>query len=307
MSEGETMTFAIQGVHCAAATPVTAEGRPNLSLFATHCKALLAEGCHGVAMLGTTGEANSFGLADRQALLEAAVEAGVPAGTLLPGTSAPSVADTVALTRHAVEAGVKGVVLLPPYYYKGVSAEGLYRFYARVVEAVASDRLKVVFYHIPQVTQIPIPHDLIERLMTAYPGTFCAIKDSSGDLDNMRAMVERFPDLAVLSGADPLMLPLLRMGGAGCITATSNLRSDALRVVWDNWQDAARAEAVAAAQARIDDWRTLTNRYVQLPTVKTMLARSRGDLGWLNLMPPLVELTAAEQADVWSEMERLGG
>ncbi|WP_425098705.1 dihydrodipicolinate synthase family protein [Tropicibacter sp. S64] len=301
------MTFAIQGVHCAAATPVTAEGRPNLALFTAHCKALLDEGCHGIAMLGTTGEANSFGLHDRKALLEAAVEGGVPANTLLPGTSAPSVADTLELTKHAVEAGAKGVVLLPPYYYKGVSEEGLYRFYSRVVEGVADARLRVVFYHIPQVTQIPIPHDLIERLMTAYPGTFCAIKDSSGDLSNMKAMVERFPDLAVLSGADPLMLPLLRMGGAGCITATSNLRSDALRVVWDGWQDAAKAGEVEAAQDRINDWRTLTNKFVQLPTVKTMLARSRGDLGWLNLMPPLVELTQAEQQAVWSEMERLGG
>lgn len=301
------MTYAIQGVHCAAATPVTAEGRPNLSLFTAHCKALLDEGCHGIAMLGTTGEANSFGLHDRKALLDAAVAGGVPAHTLLPGTSAPSVADTLDLTKHAVEAGAKGVVLLPPYYYKGVSEEGLYRFYARVVEGVGDARLRVVFYHIPQVTQIPIPHDLIERLMTAYPGTFCAIKDSSGDLDNMKAMVERFPDLAVLSGADPLMLPLLRMGGAGCITATSNLRSDALRVVWDGWQDAAKSEDVEAAQDRINDWRTLTNTFVQLPTVKTMLARSRGDLGWLNLMPPLVELTEAEQQAVWSEMERLGG
>ena len=143
--------------------------------------------------------------------------------------------------------------------------------------------------------------------MTAYPGTFVAIKDSSGDLDNMKAMVQRFPDLAVLAGADPLMLPLLRLGGAGCITATSNLRADALREIWDSWNDPARAEQVEEAQNRINAWRTLTNRHVQLPTVKTMLARARGDLGWLNLMPPLVELTEAQCQDVWSEMERLGG
>lgn len=301
------MKHAIQGVHCAAATPVTPDGKPNLELFTEHCKCLLDEGCHGIAMLGTTGEANSFGIRDRQALLDAAIDGGVPANTLLPGTSSPSVADTLELTRHALAAGAKGVVLLPPYYYKGVSDEGLYRFYSRVIEGVGSDAMRMVFYHIPQVTQIPISHDLIERLMTAFPGIVCAIKDSSGDLDNMKAMIERFPDLAVLSGADPLMLPLLQMGGAGCITATSNLRSDALRVVWDGWKDPAKADEVAAAQDRINGWRTLTNRYVQLPTVKTMLAQSRRDLGWLNLMPPLVELTEAEQQDVWAEMEKLGG
>jgi 4-hydroxy-tetrahydrodipicolinate synthase len=301
------MTHAIRGVHCAAATPVTAEGAPDLKLFAAHCRALLDEGCHGVAMLGTTGEANSFGVTQRIALVEAAIGGGVPAGTLLPGTSSPSVEDTVALTSHAVQAGAKGCVLLPPYYYKGVSDEGLYRFYARVIEGVADDRLRVVLYHIPQVTQIPISHGLIERLLKDFPGIVVGIKDSSGDLENMRTMCERFPALGVLAGADPMMLPLLRMGGAGCITATSNLRSDALRIVWDAWNDPARQDEVEAAQARINDWRTLTNAYVQLPTVKTMLARSRGDLGWLNLLPPLVELGEAEREAVWAEMARLGG
>ncbi len=301
------MNHAIQGVHCAAATPVTPDGKPDLRLFAAHCRALLHEGCHGIAMLGTTGEANSFGLHDRKALLDAAVEGGTPAETLLPGTSAPSVADTVELTGHAVRAGAKGVVMLPPYYYKGVSDEGLYRFYSRVIEGVGDDRLRVVLYHIPQVSQIPISHDLIERLMAAFPGIVVGIKDSFGDIENLKALCARFPKLGVLAGADPLMLPLLQMGGAGCITATSNLRADALRVVWDGWNDPSKAAEVEAAQARINDWRALTNSYVQLPTVKTMIARRRGDMGWLNLMPPLVELTEAERQAVWSEMDRLGG
>lgn len=300
------MIHAIQGVHCAAATPVTAGGRPDLRLFAAHCRALLDEGCHGLAILGTTGEANSFGRDQRMALLEAAIDGGVPAETLLPGTSAPAVENTVALTSHAVKAGAKGCVILPPYYYKGVSDEGLYRFYARVIDGVGDDRLRLVFYHIPQITQVPIGHDLIDRLMTAYPDIIVGIKDSSGDLGNMRALCARFPGLAVLAGADPLMLPLLRAGGAGCITATSNLRADALRIVWEAWNDPARQDEVAAAQARIDAWRALTNAYVQLPTVKAMLARSRGDLGWLNLLPPLVELTGAERETVWAEMARLG-
>lgn len=301
------MTHAIRGVHCAAATPVTTDGKPDLKLFAAHCRALLDEGCHGIALLGTTGEANSFGRNQRMALVEAAIGAGIPADTLLPGASATSVEDTVALTAHAVKAGVKGCVLLPPYYYKGVSDEGLFRFYARVIEGVGDSRLRVVLYHIPQVSQIAIGHDLIDRLMTAFPGIVTGIKDSSGDLANMTAMCARFPDLGVLAGADPLMLPLLRAGGAGCITATSNLRADALRIVWDGWDDPARAGEVAAAQARIEDWRTLGNAYVQLPTVKTMLARSRGDPGWLNLMPPLVELSAPERDAVWAGMARLGG
>lgn len=299
------MTHAIRGVHCAAATPVTADGAPDLKLFAAHCRQLLDDGCHGIAMLGTTGEANSFGLGDRMALLDAAIAGGVAPGDLLPGTSAPSVSDSVALTSHAVKAGAKGVVMLPPYYYKGVSDEGLFRFYSRVIEGVGDDRLRIVLYHIPQVTQVPISHDLIERLMDAFPGIVCGIKDSSGDLDNMKAMCERFPRLGVLAGADPLMLPVLRMGGAGCITATSNLRADALRVVWEGWNDPAQSEAVEAAQERINQWRNLSNRYVQLPTIKTMLAKARGDDGWLNLMPPLVELPEDQRQDIRASMDKL--
>lgn len=301
------MTAFFGGVNCAAATPVTSEGKPDLALFAAHCRALLNEGAHGLAILGTTGEANSFGLADRMALVEAAIGSGIRGDQLLPGTSACNVAETVALTRHAVQNGARACVLLPPFYYKGASDEGLFRFYAEVIEGVADPRLKVLLYHIPQVTQVPISHDLIDRLLKSFPGTVVGIKDSAGDLANMQAMVERFPGFCVLAGADPLLLPLLRMGGAGCITATSNLRSDALRVVFDGWNDPARAGEVEAAQDRINAWRTLTNAYVQLPTVKAMVARARGDNGWLHVRPPLVPLTPEDCASVWAQMERLGG
>ncbi len=301
------MTHQIGGVNCAAATPIAPDGTPDLALFAAHCRALLAEGAHGLAILGTTGEANNFSVAARMSLVEAALAAGIRGDQLLPGTSACNVQETVALTRHAVQAGAKGCVLLPPFYYKGASDEGLFRFYAEVIEGVADSRLRVILYHIPQVTQVPITLPLIDRLLTAFPGIVVGIKDSSGDKDNMKAMVQGFPALGVLAGADPLLLPLLQMGGAGCITATSNLRSSDLRIIWDAWQDPARAGEVTAAQDRINAWRNLTNAYVQLPTVKAMLARSRKDMGWLRLRPPLVELDATQCETVWAEMARLGG
>lgn len=301
------MSHEIHGVNCAAATPVGPDGRPDLRLFAAHLRTLLEEGCHGLAILGTTGEANSFSASERKSLVEAALGAGIAGDRLLPGTSASNIPDTVDLTRHAVEAGAKGCVMLPPFYYKGVSDEGLFRFYASVIEEVGDDRLRVVLYHIPQVSQVPITLDLIDRLMEAFPATVVGIKDSSGDQANLQAMVERFPRLGVLAGADPLLLPLLRMGGAGCITATSNLRSGDLRIIWEAWQDPARGSEVEAAQDRIKAWRTLTNAYVQLPTVKAMLARSRGDLGWLRTRPPLVPLDESRCAAVWDEMARLGG
>lgn len=299
------MSFAIEGVYCAAATPLKSDGTPNLELFGAHARALLDEGCHGVAMLGSTGEANSFGVRERMDLVEAALKAGVPADGLLPGTSSCAVTDAVEMTRHAVQAGVRGVVLLPPFYYTAFSDESLFRFYASIIERVADDRLKVILYHIPMLTGVPISHTLIAMLRDAFPDTVVGIKDSDGKIENMHAISEKFSGFGVLAGADPLLLPVLQGGGAGCITASSNLVAKELRIVYDHWNDPARADEVKAAQDVIVAWRTLTNAYVQLPTVKTMIARRRNDLGWLNVHPPFSPLSKDEQQKVWAEMARL--
>lgn len=299
------MNGKIQGVFCAAATPLEIDGAPYLDLFVEHCQSLLEEGCHGIALLGTTGEANSFSVAERQTLLETALEAGIAGEQLLPGTSSCNLPETIALTRHAVQAGVLGCVLLPPFYYKDVSDEGLFRFYASVIEGVADDRLQVVLYHIPQMSQVPISHELIARLVERFPETVVGIKDSAGKLENMTAMVERFPDFSVLAGADPLLLPLLQAGGAGCITATANLRADALRVVWEHWNDPTQEAVVTAAQQRIETWRKLSNRYAQLPTIKAMIARVRGNRDWWKLRPPLMPLSVTQRDSIWTEMALL--
>lgn len=294
-----------RGVFCAAATPFAEDGSPDHAAFAQHCHALIEEGCDGIALLGTTGEANSLGLWERQDLLDRVIEAGIAPSRLVPGTAQTSVPDSVALTRHAVEAGVRAVVLLPPFYYKGVSDEGLFRAYAEIIDKVADDRLRVILYHIPQISGIAISQQLIARLQAAYPGIVIGVKDSSGDLDNMRRTIAECPNFAVMAGADPLMLPLLQSGGAGCITASSNLVASDLRIAFDGWQDPAREVEVTAAQARINAWRELTNTYVQLPTVKTMLARRRGLDSWTRVRPPFVELIDEERQSVWAQMEQL--
>ena len=235
------MSFAVTGVYCAAATPVNADLGPNLAAFTAHCRWLLDEGCDGIALLGTTGEANSFSLAERRAILEAALAAGIAPGQLLPGTATSNIPETIELTRHAVGLGVKAVVLLPPFYYKGVGDDGLFGFYSRVIEGVGDDRLRVLLYHIPQVSAVPIGHDLIARLIAAFPGVVVGIKDSAGDIANMQAMIARFPGFSVLAGADPLLLPLMREGGAGAITATSNLVARDLVTVFRGANDPARS------------------------------------------------------------------
>ncbi|MDH2354373.1 dihydrodipicolinate synthase family protein [Bradyrhizobium sp. SSUT18] len=278
------------GVFSAALTPLDAELAPDHARFVAHCRHLLDEGCDGIALLGTTGEANSFSAAERTALLEAVVAAGIAPQRLLPGTGVAALSETVALTRHALSVGVDSVVMLPPFYYKGVTDDGIFASYSEVVQRIGDVRLKIVLYHIPQMSAQPISHALIERLRAAYPSTFTGIKDSSGDFANMTAMVERFPGFSVLVGADPLLLPLLRKGGAGCITATSNLVARDLAYVYKHFRDSDDDTALKAAQARIVNARELVSRFPQMASLKALVAERTGHAGWQRLRPPLESL-----------------
>jgi len=262
------------GVFSAALTPLAADLSPDHASFLTHCRYLLDEGCTGIAMLGTTGEANSFSAKERMALLEAVVAGGISPDRLLPGTGVAAFSETVELTKHALSAGVTTVVMLPPFYYKDVSDDGVFAAYSEIIQRIADDRLRVVLYHIPQFSAVRISHDVIARLLAAYPNTITGIKDSAGKIDNMIAMVERFPGFSVLAGADPLLLPLLRAGGAGCITATSNL----------------------AAQARVVATRNRASKFAQIASLKAMTAERTGLPGWRRMRPPLLALTAEELA-----------
>jgi 4-hydroxy-tetrahydrodipicolinate synthase len=277
------------GVFCAALTPLDADLAPDHAVFAKHCRHLLDEGCDGIALLGTTGEANSFSGAERKALLEAAVGAGIAPSQLMPGTGVPALTETVDLTRHALSLGVTTVVMLPPFYYKDITDDGLYASYSEVVQRLGDPHLKIVLYHIPQMSHQPIPHAVIARLRAAYPATIVGIKDSSGDFANMTAMIEKFEGFAVLAGADPLLLPLLKRGGAGCITATSNLVARDLAYVFAHFNDG--DAALDAAQQRVVKARERASLFPQIAALKALLAQRTGHIGWHRLRPPLVPLS----------------
>lgn len=286
------------GVFSAALTPLDAELAPDHARFVEHCRYLLGEGCDGIAMLGTTGEANSFSVAERTALLEATIAGGIKPNQLLPGTGVAAFTDTVVLTRHALSVGVETVVMLPPFYYKNVSDEGIYAAYSEIVQRIGDTRLRIVLYHYPQMSAQPISHALIEKLRKNYPTTFTGIKDSSADFANMTAMVERFPGFAVLGGADALMLALLRKGGAGCITATSNVVARSLACVFKHFGDSDDDPGLKAAQARIVRARELVTRFPQMASLKALTADRTGHPGWKRLRPPLESLPSEQEKEL---------
>ncbi len=298
--------MSIRGIFCAAATPVNAAGEIDKPRFISHAKNLIADGCNGIALLGTTGEANSFSIAERRNLLEEAITSGLAPDQLLPGTGLCAVPDTVELTRHALSRGVTHVVMLPPYYYKNIGDDGVYDAYARIIDTVADARLRIILYHIPQMSAVSISLTLIERLLKAYPPTIAGIKDSSGDFTNMKAMLEAFPGFSVLAGADPLLKPLLEAGGHGCITATSNLVGRQLATVFNNFADASQSSVVEAAQQRIVAVRNISNRFAQIPAIKALVAHRYRDPTWENVQPPLVKLTQAQSVEIDTAIAELG-
>ena len=275
---------------------------PNHASFVAHCRRLLAAGCHGLAVFGTTGEASSLSADERLAALEALIEGGVPGETLLPGTGSSALTETVRLSRAALEAGSCGVLVLPPFYYKGVDDEGLFRFFAEVVERVGDDRLRVFLYHIPHLTGVGFGFGLISRLLDAYPGTVVGTKDSSGDAERIAALCREFPDLCVLAGTETLLLDTLRWGGDGCISATVNVTSRLARRVHDAYRAAGADDEAEALQGRLTEIRTLIEAYPMIPALKRIAAELTGDESWRNLRPPLSALDEVRAEDLLSRL-----
>jgi 4-hydroxy-tetrahydrodipicolinate synthase len=280
------------GVIAPVLTPFGEDGNPDGERFVEHAQWLMETGCTALAPFGTTSEANSLGLDERMELLEELVDEDLDPAKLMPGTGTCSLADTVVLTQHAVELGCGGVLMLPPFYYKGPSEEGLYRYFSEVIEDVGDDRLKVYLYHIPPVAQVGFSLPLIGRLVRAFPNTVAGLKDSSGDWSNTAAILAEYPNLEVFPGSEIFLLEGLKHGAAGCISATCNVSAAAIRQVYDSWQ--AKSPDAEQQQAGITAIRKAIQAYPMIPALKALIAHYREDSEWARVRPPFMPLPAAE-------------
>src|SRR5262245_31976629 len=242
-------TDRIRGVLSPVVTPFTPDLAPDPARFVRHCRWLQSQGV-GLAVFGTNSEANSLSVEERMDLLDRAIGAGLDPGRMMPGTGCCALPDSVRLSAHAAKLGCAGVLMLPPFYYKGVSDDGLFRSFAEVIERVGDRRLRVYLYHIPPVAQVGISLGLIERLLRAYPGQVAGIKDSSGDWGNTKAVLDAFAaeGFDVFPGSETFLLAGMRGGGAGCISATANVNPAAIARLYATWQGA----DADAQQRRLD-------------------------------------------------------
>jgi 4-hydroxy-tetrahydrodipicolinate synthase len=293
----------MSGVLSPVVTPFDADLRPDKVRFVRHCQWLLSQDV-GPAVFGTNSEGNSLTVAEKIALLDTLVEAGLPPERMMPGTGMCALGDTVELTSHAVKLGVGGVLMLPPFYYKGNSDEGLFRSYSEVIQRVADNRLRIYLYHIPPVAQVPITLTLIERLLKAYPGTIAGVKDSSGNWPNTQAMLEQFQPhgFDVFPGSESFLLPALRGGGAGCISATANVNPGPIARLAATWQQA----DADVQQAGLDTVRNVFQSYVMIPALKAAIAHYGDDPAWVTVRPPLVEMDAPERALLVERLDAVG-
>ena len=222
-------------------------------------KHLLNTGLSGLAPFGTTGEALSVSNAERKAALEGLVAAGVDPGAMIPGTGLCNLPDTVDLCQHAIAQGCAGVMTLPPFYFKGMSDDGLYEYYVDMIKRINDPRLKIYLYHIPQVSGVGLSIDLVRRLHTDYPETVVGIKDSSGVWENTEALLG-IKGLIVYPGAELPIIEAIRLGAPGCISATANLNGTDIAEVIDlclagNWTEAeAKHKKVKAVRLMFQEY-----------------------------------------------------
>lgn len=280
----------LSGVIAAVATAVDQQGRPDTSRSTTLARYLLDNGCDGLNVLGTTGEATSFSLAERQEVMNAYRAAGLPLERLMVGTGAAAVADAVALTRHAADLGFAGALILPPFYYKGVPDDGLFAYIATIIAATAEKPVPIYLYHYPAQSGLPWHTALIARLLDAFGERIVGLKDSSGDMAYAREAAAIRPGFRVFPSTEAALMEARSGTFAGCISATANLNAELCARAWRSGDQAALAEAVAI--------RKLFDGKALVPGVKALLAHIHADAEWARVKPPLAAFPAADRAAV---------
>jgi 4-hydroxy-tetrahydrodipicolinate synthase len=283
-------TSKLQGVIAAVATAVDESSEPDCARSVALARFLLANGCDGLNVLGTTGEATSFSLAQRKRVMTAYRDAGLPLDRLMVGTGAASLADAVALTRHAADLGFAAALVLPPFYYKGVSDDGLVAYIDAIVQSTADKPIPIFLYHFPAQSGLPWHVQLVSRLIETFGARIVGLKDSSGDMAYAREAAKISASFKVFPSTEAVLIDARSGMFAGCISATANLNADLCARAWRSGDTGALDAAVAI--------RKLFDGKQLVAGVKATLAHIHGDPAWTRMQPPLSPFPAADRSGV---------
>lgn len=271
------------GVYTANLTPLKPDFSIDFDLLVEHCQWLLNNGSTGLALLGTTGEANSFSMSERKSIIEKTISGGIPAEKLMVGTGCCALPDTIELTRFAVAKGVGGILMLPPFYYKAVDDTGIMRYFDEVIQAVGKEGLRIYLYHFPKMSGLGFSVELMRQLKDKYPEAIVGMKDSTGNLENTKQYIDAFPDMQIFPGTEALLLDGLKSGGAGCISATCNVFSPFAGEVYAKHID---GENAAEDQHKLTAKRMVFQGLPFSGALKSYLAKVNNDERWITVRPP---------------------
>jgi len=289
------------GVFAASLTPLNNDLTIDSELMISHCKSLLQNGCDGLAIFGTTGEANSFSLSERKQLLNDLVADGIPSHKLLIGTGSCAVTDAVELTKHAVNHNVGGVLVLPPFYYKNVGDDGIYNFFAQLIDKVNDHCLRIYLYHFPQMAQVSFSLSVIEKMLVTFPEMIVGIKDSGGDWSNTKMLCETFSNFRVFAGSEFFLNDMLQIGGYGCISASTNLTSRLAARVKETFP----TEESEHLQKKLNAIRKAIEKYPMIAALKFLMAHKTKSVVWNNIRPPLTPLSLQDGKALLDELADL--
>ena len=298
------MNRPLNGVYTASLTPLTASFEPNIPALVRHAQWLLESGSDGVALLGSTGEANSLTLEQRLSIIEQTARE-LPPDRLMLGTGSCALHDAVRLTQASIDAGVYTVLVIPPFYYKPQSDASVLRYYAELISSINDPRLRIVFYNFPKLSGYNFSLEILQELKQSFGDIAAGIKDSSGDWDNMLSITKNVPDFMVYSGTETFLLDILREGGAGCITASANVLAPECQLVFNAWKNN-QEDAAAQAQEKLSVLRKALESYPFVAELKGLLAEHSGSNDWKQMLPPFSPLLASEIRELSSVIKDYG-
>jgi 4-hydroxy-tetrahydrodipicolinate synthase len=288
------------GIWPAMLTPLDEALNIDHAKLATHAHSLLGAGCGGVTIFGTTGEGPSFSLRERKEALEQLIARGFPADRIMVSTSCAALVETTELTQHAVDLGVHGCLVLPPFFFKGVSDEGIVNGYAQVIDDVNRSNWRLYLYHIPQVIGVSLTHEVIRQLVSRYPQIIVGIKDSACDQAHSVALAKAFmPPLTVYVGFEPDLTTMGPLGSTGAISGLANFMPRVVHRMVLSSTDPQTAQDAKRIQGILE----LLKPHSLMPALKGVMAALSHDSSWLRVRSPLVAMTPAAYAQFAKEVD----
>lgn len=287
------------GVWAASLTPLDADLCCDDEALASHCFELIERGCQGVVLFGTTGEGPSFSVEERVKALEALISKGFPPERIILGNGSSGISDTAHLARAALKQGCASVLLSPPSFFKNIQEEGVIAFYREIIKKVANPELRILLYHMPQCTGVPITLPIIEALHRAFPTIVVGMKESEGAPSFAKKVIDAFPEMKVFVGKEKYIITAVQQGAAGSICGIANLYPELICSLYEKGRDphssnSQESEAVFAS----------LQGYPFIPAAKAWMEQRKG-ASWRAIRPPLIPLDETQKRAFYKRVSSL--